>query len=471
MQLHELTALEQGQGIRNGDFSAVDLAEHYLSRIERLNEVMGAYITVTPEIALAQAAAADELIKQDKAPGSPLFGCTAPVKDLDLVAGVRCTFGSQAFQDFVAPVDADFVVRMRSNGLVMTGKTNTPEYGLPCYTENVVAPPARTPWDLARSAGGSSGGAAAAVATGLASVAQGSDGGGSIRIPASVTGLVGIKPTRGRVGPAPLVEQVGELAVIGPIARNVADAAALLDTLAGGSSGDPFALPELPPGSFLEAARRTTKPLRIGRYCEPVLADTEIHPDCLAAYELTTELLVDLGHDVVEVNRPFGPDAVAAFEAVWDGGVAALPLPDEAKAVMRPLTRWLWERGSHRTGADVFRAVQRMREVSRTVIDSVISCDAILTPALAQPPALVGGLRDDEDPASDFEAQKAFTPFTAVYNMTGQPAITLPMMWNSTQLPIAVQLVGRPRDESTIISLAAQLESARTSDPVHDLWH
>ena len=163
MQLHELTALEQGQGIRSGDFSAVDLTEHYLARIERLNDVVGAYITVTPEIALAQAAAVDELIKQDKAPNDPLFGTTAPVKDLDLVAGVRCTFGSQAFQDFVAPVDADFVVRMRSSGLVMTGKTNTPEYGLPCYTENLVAPPARTPWDLARSAGGSSGGAAAAA--------------------------------------------------------------------------------------------------------------------------------------------------------------------------------------------------------------------------------------------------------------------------------------------------------------------
>ncbi len=471
MQLHELTALEQGEGIRRGDFSALELTKHYLSRNERLNAVVGAFITVTSDMAIAQATAVDELIARGEAPTDPLLGTVAPIKDLDLVAGVPCTFGSQAFEDFIAPVDADFVTRMRSSGLVMTGKTNTPEYGLPCYTENLVAPPARTPWDLARSAGGSSGGAAAAVATGLASVAQGSDGGGSIRIPASVTGLVGIKPSRGRVGSAPLVESVGELAVIGPLARNVADAAALLDTLTGGSPGDPFVLPELPRGSFLSAAREMPKRLRVGRYCQPVLADIAVHPDCLAAYELATELMVELGHDVVEIDRPFGPDAVAAFEAVWDGGVAALPLPPEALSAMRPLTRWLWERGSQRTGADVFRAVQRMREVSRSVINSVYSCDVILTPALAEPPVLVGELRDDQDPAADFEAQKAFTPFTAVYNMTGQPALTLPMMWNSAQLPIAVQLVGRPRGESTIISLAAQLESARTPDPVHDLWH
>ena len=470
MSLHQLTALAQAAAVRAGEFTAVELTEHYLRRTEHLNDEVGAFITVIADDALDQARRVDDVLRRGEAPDSPLLGVIAPVKDLDLMAGVRCTFGSTLFADFVAPTDAEFVSRMRAAGLIITGKTNTPEFGLPCYTENQIAPPARTPWDLSRSAGGSSGGAAAAVSTGLASIAQGSDGGGSIRIPASVTGLVGIKPSRGRVGMAPLVDQLGELAVVGPLARTVADAAAFLDILAGGSVGDPFAHPPLTPGHFLAAAQQRPTRLRIGRYRDPVIADTELDPECIAAYENTSQLLLELGHELVDIERPFSPEAVPAFEAVWDGGVAALPLPADADDHMVPLSRWLRDRGQRRSAAEVFHAVQRMRETARAAIEATERWDAVLTPTLAHVPAPVGGLRDDGDPAADFQAQKEFTPFTAPYNVTGQPAISLPQWWSPAGLPIGVQLVGRPGDESTIISLAAQLEEAAPRPPTHDLW-
>lgn len=470
MSLHRLTALEQSQGLRDRDFTAVELTEEHLRRTEAHDDAVGAFITVTADKALDQARAIDAQLAADTAPDSPLLGVTAPVKDLDMLAGVRCTFGSRVFSDFVAPADDDFVGRMRSAGLIITGKTNTPEFGLPCYTENLVAPPARTPWDLARSAGGSSGGAAAAVATGLAAVAQGSDGGGSIRIPASVTGLVGIKPSRGRVGLGPRVDELGELAVVGPLARTVADAAALLDVLAGSSPGDRFAMPDTEPDAFLAAAASDPPRLRIGRYREPVIVDAEVDPECVAAYERASELLESLGHIVEDTRRPFGPESVPAFEVVWAGGVAALPLPPGADEQIMPLTRWLMERGRRTSAADVFDAVRVMRLVSRLAIEESDRFDAVLTPALAQLPAPVGSLRDLDDPAADFDAQKAFTPFTAPYNVTGQPALSLPVMWTPAGLPVAVQLVGRPRDEYTIIALAAQMERASGPRPRHDLW-
>ena len=203
--LHDLTALEQATAIRTGEISSVELAEHYLARTEALNDTVGAFITVTPEIALEQARAADAEVRDvvDREDLPVLHGVVVPVKDLNFQAGVRCTLGSRAY-DMTPFGDDNVVIRMKQGNLVMTGKTNTPEFGLPCYTENDVAPPARTPWDLTRSAGGSSGGAAAAVAAGLAAAAHGSDGGGSIRIPASVCGLVGIKTSRGRISNGPL---------------------------------------------------------------------------------------------------------------------------------------------------------------------------------------------------------------------------------------------------------------------------
>ena len=469
-ELHDLTALEQAAAIRAREVSAVELAEHYLRRAEALSDTVGAYLVPTPELALEQARAADAEAA-DGSVRSVLHGVVVPPKGLNQVAGVRSTLGSAAI-DFVPHADDNPVSRMRAGGLVFTGTTNTPEFGLPCYTENAIAPPARTPWDVSRSAGGSSGGAAAAVATGLAAAAQGSDGGGSIRIPASVCGLVGIKPSRGRVSNGPVADPVGDLPHVGPLARTVADAAALLDVLSGAFPGDPCPAPPLPAGeTFRRSADRDPPPLRIGRYRDPVVVDTELDPEVVAAYEEATALLTDLGHVVEDIERPFGPEAVPNFEATWSVLALLTPVPADREDELRPLTQWLRERGRAVTGLDLARSVSAMRIISRAAIAASAAYDAVLTPTLAKIPALVGGLRDDADPAGDFRAQKEFTPFTSPYNVTGQPAISVPLHMTGSGLPIGVQLVGKPYAETTIISLAAQMERARPwVHRRHELW-
>ena len=466
-ELHELTALAQAAAVRRREISARDLLEHYIRRSDALDTVVGAFITRADDLARAAADGIDARKVQDPDGGSGvLAGAVVPAKDLNLMAGVRFTAGS-AVVDVVAPVDDHVVTRMRQGGLVISGKTSTPEFGLPCYTEPAVAPPARTPWDLTRGAGGSSGGAAAAVAAGLASAAQGSDGGGSIRIPASVTGLVGVKPSRGRVSNGPMPDGVGELAHNGALARTVADAAALLDVLAGPFPGDPYAAEHgVDPhgtGTFLESTGRDPRRLRVARYCTPVIAEVDVDPHCLAAYEAASRLIASLGHDVEDVAPPFTPAEVGAFEAVWSVGAAAAPVDPEREHELRPLTRWLRERGRGVSGVELAVAVSAMRGLARRTIVSTFDHDVVLTPTLAQLPALVGGLRDDADPAADFEAQKRFTPFTSPYNISGQPAISLPLHWadvDGVALPVGVQLVGRPGGERTVLALAAALERA-----------
>lgn len=472
-QLHDLTALEQAQAIRTREISPVELVEHYLERTERLGDTVGAFITVTPDLALEQARAAEAEVLQvrDTRDLPVLHGVVVPVKDLNFLTGVRCTLGSRTY-DLTPMADDNVVARMKLGNVVMTGKTNTPEFGLPCYTENEVAPPSRTPWDLTRSAGGSSGGAAAAVAAGLAPVAHGSDGGGSIRIPASVCGLVGVKSSRGRVSNGPLRDPVGELPVNGPLARTVRDAAALLDVLAGAYPDDPYPAPPLAPGeTFLSAASREPGVLRIGRYATPVIHDAEVHPDCLEAYEATSALLEELGHVVEDIAPPFGVEMVPIFERIWSVLALLTPVDPAREDELTPLTRYLRHRGAQVSGIELAGAVSFARLASRAAIQATAAYDVVLTPTLAQPPAPVGGLRNDGDPAADFTAQKAFTPFTAPYNLTGQPALSLPLWWSEAGLPIGVQFVGRPYDEATLLSLAGQLEQARPwLGRYPDLW-
>lgn len=467
-ELHDLSALEQARRIRAREVSPVELLEHYQRRADRLDPVVGAYITRADELALEQARAAAGRVlraRSDEDLG-PLFGTVVPVKDLALMAGVRTTLGSAVY-DLVPARDDNVVARMRAAGLVLSGKTNTPEFGLPCYTENAVAPPARTPWDLSRSAGGSSGGAAAAVAAGLASAAHGSDGGGSIRIPASVTGLVGLKPSRGRVSNGPLPDSVGELGHQGVLARTVRDAAALLDVMSGAFAGDPFPAPALAPGAMLAACDVEPARLRIGRYCQPVVARTDVDRQVLAVYEATSELLTGLGHVVEDMPPPYGPDQVGAFETVWSVLAALTPVPAADEPRLAPLTRWLRERGRAATGVGLAGAVSTMRQLARSTIAAGAAYDVVLTPTLAALPAAVGGLRDDEDPAADFEAQKRFTPFTATYNVAGLPAVSLPLgqaQVDGVALPVGVQLVGRQFGEPVLLGLAAALETARPWD-------
>ncbi|MGA5563942.1 amidase [Streptomyces platensis] len=467
-ELHDLTALEQARGIRSGELSPVELTEHYLARIERLDDTLGAFLTRTPDIARKQAADAESEAATARREGRelpPLHGVPVPVKDLSQVAGVRCTMGSRALAEHVPTLDDHLVGKLRAGGTILLGKTNTPEFGLPCYTENGLAPPARTPWDLARSAGGSSGGAAAAVAGGLAPVAHASDAGGSVRIPASVCGLFGIKPSRGRISGGPLLHDVSGLATAGPLARTVADAATLLDVLAGPMPGDPFAAPSLPAGeSFADHALRDPGRLRIGCLTEAPVPGIEVHPDCRTATTDTAALLTGLGHEVEELTLPTDDSVLLAFTRVWSVLAASRSVPPGGEELLMPLTRYLRDRGAEVSGTDFTRSLYAFRMLAQSLADGLMPAggyDVILSPTLAAPPAEVGALRNDADPQAEFDALGAFTPFTALYNATGQPAVNVPLQWNADGLPIGVMLAGRYGDEATLIALSAQLEQAR----------
>ncbi|HEU4568277.1 MAG TPA: amidase, partial [Marmoricola sp.] len=327
-------------------------------------------------------------------------------------------------------------------------------------------------WDTTRMAGGSSGGSAAAVSGGLVPLAQGSDGGGSIRIPASCCGLVGLKPTRGRISGAPMYGDPVGLATSGALARDVRDAAALLDVLAGRTVGDPFWAPG-EPEPFLTACGRDPGRLRIARFAEPVIADAEVDSECLAAWEGASRLLESLGHDVEDVPVPMPREAVPVFETCWAvlTALSTVPLPAVARAALRPLTRWLGERGEAVSGPTFGLAVGELRRVAARTLAALSSYDAVLTPTLAVPPLPVGAIRDDADPAADFEAQKRFTPYTSMWNVTGSPAVSLPLHWTPEGLPIGVMLAARPAEEATLLSLAAQVEAAAPWRDRHpDCW-
>lgn len=450
-ELHDLTALEQGALVRAGEVSALELTEHYLDRAARLDDV-GAFVTLTPDLARERA--------RSLPPGDgPLRGVPTAIKDLNLTAGVRTTFGSAAFAEFVPDVSDGVTLSIEAAGLVSIGKTSTPEFGSPCYTEPAGRPPAVTPWDRTRMAGGSSGGAAAAVAAGLVPVAQGSDGGGSIRIPASCCGLVGLKPSRGRISGFPMYGDPVGLATSGSIARTVRDAAALLDVLAGRRPGDPSWAPP-PSSTFLSACDRDPGRLRVARFSTPVIADSPVDPDCVRAYDDASRLLESLGHEVVDVPVPLPRDSVPLFETCWAVLTALSVVPPDQEPLLRPLTRWLSARGNAVSGPEFGLAIGAIRRLAAQALTALAPYDAVLTPTLATPPLPVGALRNDEEPEADFEAQKAFTPWTSAWNVTGMPAVSLPLHWTPDGLPVGVMLAARPAEEELLLSLSAQVEAA-----------
>ncbi|KRB77197.1 amidase [Nocardioides sp. Root190] len=472
-ELHDLTALEQGALIRSGEISPVELTEHYLERAARLPReyVDGAFAFLDPDAA-RQRARAVAAVGPVGDGASPLAGVPSAIKDLNLTKGVPTSFGSAVFADHVPEVSDSITLSLEDAGMVSLGKTSTPEFGSPCYTEPEGRPPAVTPWDTTRMAGGSSGGAAAAVAAGLVPVAQGSDGGGSIRIPASCCGLVGLKPTRGRISGFPMYGDPVGLAVSGSIARTVGDAAAMLDVLAGRRAGDPAWAPA-PSGTFLSAVGRDPGRLRIACFSAPVIAEVEVHPEVRTAYERARTLLGSLGHSIEDIGVPIPPEAVPAFEACWSvlTALSTAPLADEQRALLRPLTRWLGERGEAVSGPEFGLAIGQLRRIAGEALVTLAPYDIVLTPTLAAPPLPVGAIRDDADPAADFEAQKRFTPWTSAWNVTGMPAISLPLHQTPEGLPVGVMLAARPAEEELLLSLAAQVEAtAPWKDLRPPLW-
>ena len=353
-----------------------------------------------------------------------------------MVAGVRQTLGSAAYADNVPDIDDYVSAALRAAGAVLTGKTATPEFGLPCYTETAVGPPARTPWDLSRSAGGSSGGAAAAVAAGLAPAAQGSDGGGSIRIPSSVCGLFGLKPSRGRISGGPLVPDLAGLATEGPLARSVADAALLLDVMTGNQPGDMYTQPPLPAGeTFLGYASRPPGRLRIGRTLQHPIEGAGVHPDCVAAYEDASQLLASLGHEVEDVAMPFGPDAVPAFETLWYATATLAPVDPAREDRLLPFTAYLRERGRQTGASDLIFAQAYLQFVVRQALAVLNGYDALLTPTLASPPVPVGYF-EEVPPAGELRAAEGLHPVHRAVQRVGPAG----------REPAAVLERGRPAD-------------------------
>ncbi|HEY2191384.1 MAG TPA: amidase [Actinomycetospora sp.] len=474
--LHELSALETAAAIRRGDVGVLDVVDHALDRAGTLGARLGAFAVLTPDRAREAARSLDAALARGEVAG-PLYGVPTAIKDLTATAGVPTGRGSVVTRGWVPEQDDDLVGLLRDAGTVSLGKTAVPEFGLPCYTEPAGAPPAVTPWDPTRSAGGSSGGAAAAVAAGVVPVAQGSDGGGSIRIPASLCGLVGIKTTRGRVPAGPAGGDPAGLSVAGPLARTVADAAALLDALGGDRTwpGEPFVPVAPPSGGHLGVAQGAPGPRRrIGLTTTPPFGDLSgllgpvaipavVDPVCAAAAEDTAAVLASLGHVVEPVDVRLSDEAIAAFLTLWAVLALADPVAPEDEERLQPLTRLLRARGREVGPMAALGALHAAQVETRRVVAARAHLDAVLTPSVALPPRPVGWFSAD-GPETDFARQVAFTPWTAIANLTGEPAIGLPLGWpvvDGTTLPVGVTLRGRRGEEALLVALGAELEAAR----------
>jgi amidase len=436
------SATELAELVRRRDVSPEELVRLYLDRIETHDPAVNSFVTVCDERALEEARA--------PRPG-PFSGVPLPIKDLTETAGIRTTLSTRGLAAYVPERDAAVVARLRAAGFVVIGKTNTPELGLTPFTESELNGVCRNPWDAARTPGGSSGGAAAAVAAGLAPAAHGSDGGGSIRIPSSACGLFGLKPSRGRVSPAPFGDLYG-FSTAGPIARTVLDAAALLDP------GDPHLCPT-PARPFVEEVGADPGRLRIALTVEPPIP-AGVDAECAAAARAAGELLAELGHEVEEATPPWRSESlIDLFMTVWQT-IPTLYEP-RIREGYGPLAATLAARADATAAPEYLRALAGLQALVRRVVAFWDDHDLVLTPTLALPPVPVGWADEEPDPWRQFLRNATFTPFTPLVNVTGQPAVSLPLGRTEAGLPVGVQLVGRPVGEATLLRVSAQLEAAR----------
>jgi amidase len=456
------SAAELADLVRSGELRASELVQASLDRIDALEPRVGAFTHVAHDQALAGAAGIG--------PGDPrpFAGVPIAIKDNRAVAGMPLTMCSDLFGDLVPRHDAHLVRRIREAGFVIVGKTKLPEMGILPTTEPRRFGATHNPWDLSRTPGGSSGGSAAAVAAGMVPLAHGNDGGGSIRIPAACCGLVGLKPARGRVSVGP-DSGASFLVSDGVLTRTVADTVALLDVLAGYEPGDATWAPP-PPAPYTELASASPGRLRIGLALAPALESAAPDPVCLQAARDAAALLEDLGHGVEEIEPPwaagglledftraFGPQTALG---VWAGARLARrdPSPDDVE----PLTWSMWERANEHTSIELLASQTKLEGLARRIVAFLAPYDVVLTPALAMRPVPIGEIHGKgPDPMGHYRRSGAFTPYTAIVNVTGLPAISVPLYHGDDGLPLAVQLIGPPAREEVILCLAAQLERER----------
>ncbi len=461
-ELAFLDATAQAQLIRRGELSPADAVKAAIDRIESLDGAMNAVIHRRFEAALAEC-------ERGLPVEAPFRGVPLLVKDLSAdSAGDPAHQGSRVLRDagHVATADSWLVGRYRKAGFVIVGRTNTPELGLTAVTEPLAYGPTRNPWDLERSPGGSSGGSAAAVAAGLCPVAHGSDGGGSIRIPASMCGLVGLKTSRGRTTMGPDRDESG-LSVQHVLTRSVRDTAAVLDATAGPGLGDAVSAPP-PSQPYSTEVERRPEPLRVALLAHNPRGD--LHPFCEQAAHHSAEILESLGHHVEESYPKVLDDPTVGrrFLARWSVnaalGVAALGElagRELGPGDVEPLT-WAYAEQGHRTsGFDYALALAASSRFTRAMASFWESFDVLVTPTLGEPPPLVGELTPPaNDPFGTQDRISALVPFTTHFNVTGQPAISLPLFWSEDHLPVGTQFVAAYGRENLLISLAAQLEEA-----------
>ncbi len=463
-ELAFLDATAQAELVRRREVSPLELVEAAIARVERLNPTLNAVIT--PLFEEARAAAAGPGL-----PDGPFTGVPFLLKDLLAErAGTPLSEGSAFLRGrYRSPHDSELVARYRRAGLVILGKTNTSEFGILPTAEPEAFGPARNPWDLGRSTGGSSGGSAAAVAAGLVPAAHANDGGGSIRIPAACCGLFGLKPTRGRnpLGPE-YGDLYGGLVCEHVVTRSVRDSAALLDVTAGPMPGDPYAAPP-PARPFLQEVGAPPGQLRIA-FSAASPTGTPVHPDCVAAVKDAAALCADLGHIVEEAAPAFDGRALGrAFAVLWAAGTAwslarwaqklgRQPQPTDVE----PLTWALAERGRGLSAVDYLTALHDGQRLARDVARFFETYDLWLTPVVGEPPPPLGTFASPpEEPTRGLRRAGPFAPFTYIANMTGQPAMSVPLYWTADGLPVGVHFLARFGDEATLFRLAAQLEEAR----------
>ena len=465
MQLDEYMA-EDAVGlaalVASGQVTPKELLTAAVARAEAVNPKINAISIWDLEAAEAQLA--------EGLPEGPFRGVPFLLKDLyAFLAGTRLTNGSRLFEGFVCPGDNTYVARCKAAGLVMFGKTNSPEFGINVTTEPLANGATLNPWNLGHSAGGSSGGAAAAVAAGILPMAHATDGGGSIRIPASSCGLVGLKPSRGRTPAGPVVgEGWSGLAIGHVVSRSLRDSAAMLDATHGPEPGDPYACPP-PERPFLEELGRPP-----GRLCVALVTQAfspaEVHPECRAATEQAAKLCESLGHDVEEAALPIDGVAMqAATNAIIAAnmandleGAAAMTGQAVSAETVESMTRGFAESAAALSAKDVARAIQVLQMTGRQLGYFFTRYDVLLSPTLAAPPPPIGYMdQNGDDPEVFGERVLGHIPFTPLYNNTGCPAITLPLAWSETGLPIGVMFGSRLGAEGLLLRLSAQIEEAQ----------
>jgi amidase len=455
-------ACAQAELVRKKDLQPVELVNAAIERIERLNPKLNA--VVTPMFDLARASALGKI------PEGPFQGVPFLLKDLMAAyAGVPMSLGSGLLREFFPDRDSELVSRLKRAGLIVVGKTNTPEFGILPTTEPRLFGPCHNPWDTARTTGGSSGGSAAAVASGMVPMAHANDGGGSIRIPASCCGVFGLKPTRAR---NPLGPNFGDvmsgIVCEHAVAQSVRDSAALLDATSGPDLGDPYWAPP-PARPFQQEVGAHPGKLRIAFTME-ALDGVPVHSDCREAVRSAAKLCEELGHRMMEASPEVDAEQMnRSFLTLWSAGCASTLEGIEAilgrtlkPEDMEPLTWTLYEIGRSQTGAKYLLALQTIQRMARDVARFFLEYDLWLTPTLALPPLPLGRFEPaPDDPLQGLRQASAFAPFTPICNLTGQPAMSVPLFWNGEGLPIGTHFIGRFGDEATLFRLAAQLETAR----------